>query len=230
MSSDTEGDVTKLRDYGNTGMFPSDVADIGGSGHTFSGGFFYPSGDQIATVVNDTLSQDFVRMDNLDGVGGILVLYQEDLTTSVVSVDKSIVTCGTSASPEGGWGIDISSNDTNKTMYRANGGTISTIGAYYDLTGVGQAYNYLDGWVNQVSEDLATPFPKPRLERVFSLFNSISNNSGAVTKVLNSDGGNVGISNLRIIRFEYDAYDFIQDAVREYGDDPTTLPPSLEGK
>ena len=46
MMTDTQGDVTLVLDEGNASVFPSNICDIGGSGHIYSGVLLYPSGIQ----------------------------------------------------------------------------------------------------------------------------------------------------------------------------------------
>jgi hypothetical protein len=249
MTSDTLTDVTKIEDLGNASAFASDVADIGGSGHTYSGGFFYPSGNQDGYNYDNANMLDVVELS--DRVGGILIQMNLDLTTVDSTTTETLIFGGVNASPNGGWRVRLGWNATTlKPQVKVNYAETSfsasitpivvdleeaqnqTISIYFDVShagGFGQITAFASGLMRTATGDLPTPFPSQKATRMFSLFNNRTNDGGAVNQELNSGTGNVGINHLRIVSFEYDGFTLAYRAAKEYFRDPSALPVSLDG-
>lgn len=238
--ADTEGDANLIRDQGNASVFTAGLADIGGSGHSYSGGFFYPSGNQDGWEYDNANLLDVVEL--APRVGGILVQMNLELA-SVGSSTEALVFCGNSASPEGGWGVLINAAQVRVAYKETGGSTIIpvtldapaeafAVSIYIDVShpdGYGQIYSFVEGLMSAFTDDLPTPFPQQKASRMFSLFNQRTNDAGAVNQQLNAGAGSVGVNHLRIVSFEYDAFHIAYSAAKEYHADPAALPPSLVG-
>jgi hypothetical protein len=229
LHEDTENDVTTLRDYGNTGLFTNDLADIGGTTHTFSAGMFTPDGTQDGQF-DSAAMVEFLRLDNLDGVGGLLVMMNVKSTAPPATGSNYILFAGKNGQAgTGGFGIAHTSTDKYQLQWRTgtSAGTqvlanidpldanAHTVAYYIDcMTSPATAYPYLDGILGVAAQFDEVSLP-PAAARAFSLF--VEQSSDAIlANQMNTDSENLAISDLRIIRFEYDAYSYIAEILAEY--------------
>jgi hypothetical protein len=232
LHSDTESDVTSVRDYGNSGAFTNDLLDIGGASHTYAAGYITPSGDQDGTH-DSTEIRNLVRLDTLSG--GILVMFNVKVTASPASASNVVLFAGQgSIAGFGGWDIRHGTSGLFQIRYRMNAaaspssggnvtvpqdGTQHTVGLYIDTSGaLPVIYGYLDGVLASTSSDLPAPFA-PKVTRVFGLFLD-RNGDTSEDDQINSNSEDSDISDLWLVRFETDQFATAGDAIAEYALNP----------
>ena len=236
LHSDYLSDVTKVKDFGNTGVFPSTGYSIGGTLHTYADGFFSPDGTQ-ENAFDDEAMQAFIDLESLVGIGGVLFMAQIGVSAHPASSFNTLFggTHLTSA-PYTGWSITHQSIGKIQFRYRTGGlnaliveigspatdGSVHTYAVYIDLVpATPLAHVYLDG-VEVGSGNALDPVAGPvKPERAFALF---VNRSGDTTYA-GGWGGNSQVAPAADIwcgRFERDAKaeGIVAAAVAEYAATP----------
>lgn len=223
----------QLLDKGNTEL-ASGAIDIGGTTTNMwsaKPAYFTPPGDQDEGQVATDAMQAFMRLDTLAGIGGLLIA--ADLTVSTApTVDNVIVDFCNANAINGGYLWRLQSSNAMTVRNTPPGGSDGTVAA---VTGMSFPYNkhigiYFDCYtatptcaiyedaVQADQRNVTGTLPAGEAIRGLSLF-SRRTTASTQDKICNAtDTGYIGLRNLRIIRFEYDAASLISAILSEMVD------------
>jgi hypothetical protein len=155
-------------------------------------------------------------------------MFRINVTSNPTGNDQFILDVGTgNGDGEGGWGITLSSTGGLKFVEREQSGGsastatsissvsgIQTIGFYVDATGTPTIYRFRD---TDGPSGSALTLPLASLSESKGVtFGSRRPNEASFDRELNSAGGPVYVSDMRIIRFVTDGYQTFADAFNEF--------------